>query len=133
MVREMNYFVLGVVLIIIGLLASGRHPRKWRIQSNILYIAGMVMMLFAIFVLHDPIEGISAEIWGILQYVAIVGTFYGFLYMIERDMRHEVDGKLEILRTDLSKKFENLRDDIKTLKADLQRDTDRIERKLEKK
>ena len=102
---------------------SRKHPRKWKTQSNLLYIAGMGLILYAIFIQHDPIGGIPSEVWGIIQYFIIVGTFYGFMYKIERDMRHEFDDKLNTLKDDLNKR-------IRELKSDFQREIDKIERKL---
>jgi len=109
----MYYFILGIVLMVIGLWLSVRHPRKWRIQSNIAFIAGMVLILFATFTLRDPIEGIPNEIMVIIQIVVTFGGFYGFLYKIEHDLRNEFGEKL------------------RDLKADIHRDIDRIERILE--
>jgi len=136
-VMKLEYFIIGLVLIAIGLLVSGRHPRKWRTQSNLLYIVGMVLILYAIFVLHDPIEGIPAEIWQILEFVTIVGVFYGFLYKIEWDIRREFDEKTKTVKDEIGKQIQELKTDFKDrigdLKTDIHRDIDRIERKLEKK
>lgn len=125
MVIELYYFVLGLALIIIGSLVGAHHPRKWRAQSNILYVAGMVLMLFAIFVLKDPIEGIPTEVWTILSYIVVVGSFIGFLYKIEWNIRHEFDDKIKTLKTDLVRQIDNL-------KSDIRRDIDRIERNMKK-
>lgn len=112
---EVYYFILGLILIVIGSLASARHPRKWRTSSNILYVAGMVLILFAIFALNDPIEGIPPEISNLISYLVVAGTFYGFLYKIQRDIRTDFEDKL------------------RDFKSDIHRDIDRIERILEKK
>lgn len=109
------------------------HPRKWRMFSNFLYVSGMSLIILAIFGLGDPIEWIPSEIWSIIQYGIVVLSFYGFLYKIEKDMRVEFDDKIKTVREDFGKHIDNLRDDIRNLRSDIQRDIDRIEKTLEKK
>ena len=124
---EVYYFVAGIFLIVLGLVMSRTHPRKWRTISNLLYVAGMSLVIFGFAIVHDdPITSIPPDIWSILQYIIIVGSFYGFLYKIEWDMRHEFDGKLKTLKEDLVKQIESLKNDI-------HRDIDRLERTLSKK
>jgi len=126
-VSEVYYFVAGIFLIVLGLVMSRTHPRKWRTISNLLYVAGMSLVIFGFAIVHDdPITSIPPDIWSILQYIIIVGSFYGFLYKIEWDMRHEFDGKLKTLKEDLVKQIESLKNDI-------HRDIDRLERTLSKK
>lgn len=127
MVNEVYYFVAGIFLIVLGLVMSRMHPRKWLTISNLLYVAGMSLVIFGFTIVHDdPITSIPSDIWSILQYIIIVGSFYGFLYKIEWDMRHEFDDKLKTLKEDLVKQIESLKNDI-------HRDIDRLERMLSKK
>jgi hypothetical protein len=126
-VNEVYYFVAGIFLIVLGLVMSRMHPRKWLTISNLLYVAGMSLVIFGFTIVHDdPITSIPSDIWSILQYIIIVGSFYGFLYKIEWDMRHEFDDKLKTLKEDLVKQIESLKNDI-------HRDIDRLERMLSKK
>jgi len=127
LVNEVYYFVAGIFLIVLGLVMSRMHPRKWLTISNLLYVAGMSLVIFGFTIVHDdPITSIPSDIWSILQYIIIVGSFYGFLYKIEWDMRHEFDDKLKTLKEDLVKQIESLKNDI-------HRDIDRLERMLSKK
>ena len=127
MVNEVYYFVAGIFLIALGLVMSRIHPRRWRTISNLLYVAGMSFVIFGFTIVHDdPITSIPPDIWSILQYIIIVGSFYGFLYKIEWDMRHEFDDKLKTLKEDLIKQIESLKNDI-------HRDIDRLEKMLGKK
>lgn len=126
MVNEVDYFVAGIFLIVLGLVMSRIHPRKWRTISNLLYVAGMSLVIYGFAIVHDdPIASIPPNIWSILEYIIIVGSFYGFIYKIEWDMRHEFDAKLKTLKEDLAKQIESLKNDI-------HRDIDRLERTLEK-
>jgi hypothetical protein len=127
------YFIIGTFLIVVGLVMGRLHPRKWRMFSNFLYVSGMSLIILAIFGLGDPIEWIPSEIWSIIQYGIVVLSFYGFLYKIEKDMRVEFDDKIKTVREDFGKHIDNLRDDIRNLRSDIQRDIDRIEKTLEKK
>lgn len=124
--NELYYFVAGIFLVILGLLMSRTHPIKWRNISNLLYVAGLALVIFGFAIVHDdPITSIPPEIWSTLQYIIIVGSFYGFIYKIEWDMRHEFDDKLKTLKDDLGKQIE-------TLKNDIHRDIDRLERMYNK-
>jgi hypothetical protein len=124
MVNEMYYFIAGALLIIAGLLVNRQHPRKWRTQSNLLYVGGMALLFFALFVLHDPIEGIPTELWTIIEFFSIAVTFYGFMYKIERDMRTDLNDKAAELKTDLTSKIDGL-------KQDFHREMDKLDNKLQ--
>ena len=125
MVNEMYYFLFGIVVAIIGLFLGRMHPRKWRTISDILFVAGFSLVIFGLAILHDdPIIGIPTEVWSIIQYVIVVLSFYGFLYKIEWDMRHEFDAKLKTLKEDLVKQLDNFKNDI-------HRDIDRLEGKAD--
>ena len=126
MVNELDYFIAGIFLVVLGLVMSWIHPRRWRTISNLLYVAGLGLIIYGFAIVHDEaIPNIPSNVWSILQYIIIVGSFYGFLYKIEWDMRHEFDDKLKELKVDLGKQIDGL-------KRDLQRDIDRLERMLEK-
>lgn len=137
MVTNMYYFIIGLVLIFVGLILSILHPRKWRLISNGFYIFGMALILFAIFGLNDPIEGIPTEIWNILEYFVVAGSFFGFFYMLKRDVRAEFDARLTLLDSNINNRFSDLKTDlndkINNLKNDMQRDLSRIETLVGKK
>lgn len=126
MVMNLDYFLIGFFLVAFGLVMSRLHPRKWRMTSNLLYIFGMALILFAIFGLNDPIEGIPTEIWTILEYFVVAGSFFGFFYMLKRDVRAEFDAQLILLENNINNRFSDLRTDlhdkIQSLRNDMQRD-----------
>lgn len=124
MVIILYYVIAGFVLILAGLLVNRQHPKKWRTQSNILYVAGMGLILYAVAIMHDPIEGIPTDVWNIIQYIIIFLTFYGFLYKIERDMRSDFNDRLGEIKNELINKIDGA-------KHDIQRDIDRLERRTD--
>jgi uncharacterized membrane protein len=132
-VKEVYYFVIGIFLMVIGLAVGRIHPRKWRMFSNFLFVAGMSLIIFAIFGLGDPIDWIPSEVWSIVQYVVVVLTFFGFLYKIESDMRSETNERIKVIREDFGKHIDTLKSSIDTLRSDIHRDIDRLEKALEKK
>jgi hypothetical protein len=132
LVVQMYYFVVGLSFMLLGFVIGRIHPRKWNMFSNLMYIAGMSLIIFAIFGLGDPIEWIPSEVWSILQYVIVVFTFYGFLYKIESDMRSEINDKVKTLKEDFGEHLDNLKSEIGILRSDIHRDIDRLERMLEK-
>jgi len=123
LVIRLYYFIAGLVLILAGLIATRQHPKKWRLCSNLLYVAGMVTTFFAIFVLNDPIEGIPTDLWTLIEYLSIFLSFYGFLYKIERDMKADFKEKINDLKTDLNKTID-------AMKQDIHRDIDKIENRI---
>jgi hypothetical protein len=129
----MYYFIAGVFLMAIGFAVGRIHPRRWRMFSNLLFVGGMSLIIFAIFGLGDPIDWIPSEVWSILQYVIVVLTFYGFLYKIESDMRTEINERIKVAREDFGKHIDTVKSSIDTLRSDIHRDIDRLERELEKK
>jgi hypothetical protein len=106
------FFLLGIVAMVTAMLMLRQHPRKWKTLSSLIYVIGFAFALYALFAMHDPIEGIPSEVMTLIQIGVTIGGFYGFLYKIEHDLRGEFDDKL------------------RDLKNDIHRDIDRIERKL---
>ena len=124
-VVDLYYAVLGALIALVGLIVGRIHPRTWRTLSNFLYVAGIALLLYVIFA-GDPIDGIPSEIWNILEYLAIVGSFYGFLYKIERDLRTDFNDRANEIKSDLVKSIDGL-------KQDIHRDMDKLENRIDAK
>ncbi|MCJ7633516.1 TMEM134 family protein [Candidatus Bathyarchaeota archaeon] len=123
----MYLFIAGIFIMILGLLIYRQHPRKWKNWTSLLYIVGFTLILYAIYAMHDPIDGIPDNVMSFIQIIATVSGFYGLLYKIEHDMRSEFEDKLT---TRLGEIKQDLTKQITELKTDLRRDIDRIEQHL---
>jgi hypothetical protein len=80
----------------------------------------MSLIFYALFYIRDPLEFIPQEFWGIVNYLIIVLTIYGFYRKLVGGFRSEFNDRLGDFRSETNRRINDFREEIR-------RDLDRID------
>jgi uncharacterized membrane protein len=110
-----EFVVLGIVVLVgTVFLQRGRGSRSNQ-QTTILFLAGMILILYGIYVAKDPITVDTVDLTTFIGFGTLFGTLFGLMELRLRNFKTDLEGTLKEIKTDL-KEIHTIKIDIALIK-----------------